>query len=133
VYTSRLAPGLTSDRVEYVLQEAVQHNRLAGVTGILVHDGDRVIQYLEGPDDGLRSAMGRIENATSHVELVTLMDGRVMSRLFPNWAMRPFTLGSLEVTELTKANWQSALSGSPTAPGSPSGLQLMLAHVRRLG
>lgn len=115
------------------MESAVKHNRLAGVSGVLLHDGRRFIQYLEGPTDGLASALGRIENATSHSEIVFLADGRVTTRLFPNWSMRAVAVNSLEITEVARANWQEALSGRPSRPGSRTGLELMLAHVARLG
>lgn len=133
VYESVLREGVDPDSVQLVLRDAVAHNRLAAVTGVLLHDGKRFIQYLEGPDDGMASALGRINNASSHTGICVLMDGDVLTRLFPNWAMRMVPLGALEVTEVATANWKGALSGSRVVAGAPTGLQLMLAHIIRLG
>ena len=133
VYESVLREGVDPASVQRLLRDAVAHNRLAAVTGVLLHDGRRFIQYLEGPDDGMASALGRIHNATSHTGISMLMDGGVLTRLFPNWAMRMVPMGALEVSQVSTANWKTALNGSPVRPGSLTGLQLMLAHIIRLG
>lgn len=133
VYTSVVAEGLPPGKLAEVLTRAIQHNQMAGVTGVLLHDGGRFIQYLEGPDDGISSALGRIMTATSHRDITVLDEGTVAVRLFPNWAMRDVALGRLEITDITRANWKDALTGEPKAEGALTGLQLMLAHVSGLG
>lgn len=132
VYTSVLCLDVPKEKLAVLMEAAVKHNRLAGVSGALLHDGRRFVQYLEGPSDGLSSALGRIQNATSHHQISFLADGHVTTRMFPNWSMRTVALNSLDITEVARANWQDALSGRPLNAGTRTGLELMLAHVGRL-
>ncbi|MBD8698189.1 BLUF domain-containing protein, partial [Stenotrophomonas sp. CFBP 13718] len=60
VYASHVAAELPAERLDALVQDAARFNVIAGVTGLLLFDGERFLQYLEGPDDGLRAAYGRV-------------------------------------------------------------------------
>ncbi len=66
VYFSQAVPGLTIDQIDDLTRDAAAHNQIAGVTGILFTDGNRFLQYIEGPEDGLNLTYSRILNSRSH-------------------------------------------------------------------
>ena len=87
-YVSQALPDLSADRLKALVDDAARFNKLAGVTGVLLHDGGRFLQYIEGPPDGIDSVYERILQAGSHVDIVELARSRLGQRQFPYWAMR---------------------------------------------
>lgn len=87
-YCSRATPGLTLDQVDGLAKDAAAHNLIAGVTGVLLTDGSQYLQYLEGPEEGVRLAYARIINAHSHTDMVELGRSSGGPRRFPYWPMR---------------------------------------------
>lgn len=77
----------------------------AGVTGVLLFDGSRFLQYMEGPEDGLRVAYSRVLGATSHTGLIELQRGRVGNRRLPFWPMRWLPTQPAELKRLACADW----------------------------
>lgn len=87
-YTSELSPDRSIEDVDALTREAADHNQSAGITGVLLFDGSRFLQYLEGPDDALDTAYARICAATSHHSMMELGRSRIGRRHFPYWTMR---------------------------------------------
>ena len=83
VYASQAAEGLSIDRLKALVADAARFNKLAGVTGVLLHDGTRFVQYFEGPEDGVASVYERVLQSASHTDVVELARGRVSTRQFP--------------------------------------------------
>lgn len=98
-YVSQAMHGLSIDDVDDLARDAATHNSTAGVTGLLVYDGRRFLQYIEGPSDGLSLIYSRIMNSTRHTDIVELARGRTTERRFPYWSMRyiPATEGELKL------------------------------------
>lgn len=107
-YVSEASRNLTEQRLQELVAEAVQFNESADVTGTLLFDGSRFLQYLEGPEAGINAAYARILAAGSHSGIVELNRGRVGRRQFPHWRMR-----SVRVDELALGR-----SPYPTGPAS---------------
>ncbi len=105
-YVSESVPARMQGRLDEVVEDAARFNRLAGVTGVLLHDGTRFLQYLEGPPDALDLAFDRIVQSRSHAGVVELARGAVATRQFPYWAMRrlPVTAECLEA--LAQGDWE---------------------------
>ncbi|WP_234413497.1 BLUF domain-containing protein [Stenotrophomonas sp. ZAC14D2_NAIMI4_7] len=87
VYASQAVPVLTPDHLSALVQEAAAFNGEHGITGVLLYDGSRFLQYIEGPDVDLRAAYARVCKATSHHEMMELARGQIDARRFPNWAI----------------------------------------------
>lgn len=68
--------GQTEGKLCAIVDDAARFNRNAGVTGVLLFDGEHFLQYLEGPEDGLSVAHSRVIGASSHTGLVELQRGR---------------------------------------------------------
>ncbi|MNB89417.1 Blue light- and temperature-regulated antirepressor YcgF [compost metagenome] len=138
VYASEAATEIAADRLGQIqgklcsiIDDAARFNRDAGVTGVLLFDGTRFLQYLEGPEDGLSVAYSRVVGASSHTALVELQRGRVGNRRLPFWPMRWLPVESQVLARMTRADWTSFFQrGDATAPNA-SGMDLLLATVQQ--
>jgi len=112
VYASEARPqvadsgsGLPSAKLEELVNDAARFNKDAGVTGVLLFDGTRFLQYLEGPEDGLAVAYSRVLGSQSHSGIVELQRGRVGQRRLPFWPMRWLPVERQELSSVAHANW----------------------------
>ncbi|OEZ02334.1 MULTISPECIES: BLUF domain-containing protein [Stenotrophomonas] len=103
VYCSQALPGLTLYQIDELAKDAAAHNLIAGVTGVLLTDGKKFLQYIEGPEEGVALAYSRITNATSHMSIVELGRSRGGPRRFPYWSMRwlPVEPEDLRIAEVS--------------------------------
>ncbi|WP_164227268.1 BLUF domain-containing protein [Stenotrophomonas maltophilia] len=97
--------GLSNGKLDQIVDDAARFNRNAGVTGVLLFDGERFLQYLEGPEDGLSVAYSRVLGASSHNGIVELQRGRVGQRRLPFWPMRWLPVEPDELRRLARADW----------------------------
>lgn len=86
-YTSKAASALTTEELDHLLVDARARNQIAGVTGILLYDGNRFFQYFEGPVDGVERIYTRIRASTMHHELEELHNYPVEFPYFTQWTM----------------------------------------------
>ncbi|MDT3457341.1 BLUF domain-containing protein [Stenotrophomonas pavanii] len=97
--------GLSNGKLDQVVDDAARFNRNAGVTGGLLFDGERFLQYLEGPEDGLSVSYSRVLGASSHNGVVELQRGRVGQRRLPFWPMKWLPVEPEELRRLAHADW----------------------------
>ena len=119
-YASEALPGLDPQRLTAMVEDAARFNHDAGITGVLLFDGQRFLQYIEGPEDALNLAYARILGASSHHEIVELARGRVGRRMFPYWSMRLLPADAHELSQAAYADWRGFVrragrEGSPWA------------------
>lgn len=86
VYTSS-SVGLSNADLERLLVDASLHNRIHSVTGALLYDGRKFLQYIEGPSNGLERVFARIQSSSKHAGLEVLFQGGIAERHFWNWSM----------------------------------------------
>ncbi|HEL2978699.1 TPA: BLUF domain-containing protein [Stenotrophomonas maltophilia] len=118
-YVSRALPDLSDERLHVLVEDAARFNKLAGVTGVLLHDGERFLQYIEGPPDGIDSVYERILQAGSHIDIIELARGRLGQRQFPYWSMRSLPVDAAMLRRLSSSDWSGftrALQGDSSAP-----------------
>jgi hypothetical protein len=100
IYVSTARPEVGEAEVEDILVDARARNYHAGITGLLIHDGNRFLQYLEGEEDAVEDAFERIAGDDRHHAIVVLTRGPVESRQFPDWDMAcKSTDGGISLTE----------------------------------
>lgn len=116
VYCSQAVPGLSIDKIDDLTQDAAQHNKIAGVTGVLFADGTRFLQYIEGPEDGIAVAYSRILNSKSHTEIVELGRGRGGVRRFPYWSMRWIPVQPADLRIASMSDWRGLATCREEAP-----------------
>ena len=97
--------GLRSGKLDDLVDDAARFNRNAGVTGVLLFDGARFLQYMEGPEGGLNVAYSRVLGAASHTGLIELQRGRVGNRRLPFWPMRWLPTQPEQLKSLARADW----------------------------
>ena len=73
--------------VDRIFESSRHNNSLDGVTGLLLSDGWRFVQVLEGSPDGVEATMERIRRDPRHVGVTVLHDGPVEAREFGGWSM----------------------------------------------
>ena len=70
-----------------ILEEARRRNAEGDVTGLLLYNGKRFLQVLEGSEPAVRETFARIEADPRHHALVVVGEGTVAEREFGGWAM----------------------------------------------
>lgn len=120
--------GLSNGKLDQIVDDAARFNRDAGVTGVLLFDGERFLQYLEGPEDGLSVTYSRVLGASSHNGIVELQRGSVGQRRLPFWPMKWLPVEPEELRRLAHADWTrfnergNAEDPNPTAMDILAGL-----------
>jgi len=124
-YVSEAAHGLGIDAVDDRIREAGAFNISAGVTGVLLFDGSRFLQYVEGPEDGLAVAYSRITNAASHSRIVELGRTRTGCRNFPYWSMRLLHVEPGELQAVANGDWSSFVVRQSHDGGPLHGVEIL--------
>ena len=88
-----------------MVRDAARQNRLAGVTGILICDGFRFLQYFEGPEDGMALVYSRVFNSRRHANVIELARGKGGERRFPHWSMHWIPVEQHELHAAAVADW----------------------------
>ena len=79
--------GRADDDLAAILREAIAHNGLDGITGLLYCEDDRFLQVIEGPEESMASLVGRLERDRRHRDMEILIDCTIDTREFGDWAM----------------------------------------------
>lgn len=91
VYRSTLIEGAAPERrrdlLAAILDVSSRRNALAGITGALLHDGETVLQVLEGPLPPLEETYDRISADLRHCGLALLQLVPIPRRSFAGWRM----------------------------------------------
>lgn len=94
-YISSARPTLVLADAEQILETSRVNNQRAGVTGLLIFDGKRFLQALEGPLDAVEMTFARIALDPRHRALVKLSSRMVEVREFGNWSMGSHLIGPI--------------------------------------
>lgn len=121
--------GLSNGKLDQIVDEAARFNRKAGVTGVLLFDGERFFQYMEGPEDGLSVAYSRVLGASSHNGVVELQRGRVGQRRLPFWPMKWLPVEPEELKRVAHADWTRFNHHGDAGDAIPTAMDLLIALV----
>lgn len=111
LYVSCLAPGQPLSVVAGIASAARAANRSMDITGLLVFDGQRFCQHLEGPRTGLLKLIERIRSDERHTEVEVLHHGRITARHYQNFSLAFSTLEDPEaLARLHKLDGTAALA-----------------------
>jgi len=72
----------------------------AGVTGVLLCDGERFFRYIEGPEDGLIVAFARLIHSEAYTDITELGRARTGGRHFPYGSMRVLSTDERDISKL---------------------------------
>ncbi len=110
-YVSRAVAGLTNEDLDRLLVDARAHNKVQGVTGVLLYDGSRFFQYLEGSPQSVERIYSRIVSSYMHTGLEVLFDNQVPDAYFSQWHMGcSMTTGSV-LQQLSTRMWTREAKG----------------------
>ena len=87
VYMSSPTHEMDDEEVRALLGRAKRNNDRNGITGILIHDRRRYLQYLEGGEAEVEATFARISADTRHRAIIRLHGLTISRRQFPGWAM----------------------------------------------
>ena len=73
-----------------LVQRSAEHNRAAGITGLLLLSGNRFLQVVEGPSDAVNALFGRIMRDQRHRDVQLLTYEPIGDVYFDDWNMYPF-------------------------------------------
>ena len=106
-YISTARKGLAEADLDLILAASRRNNDVANITGLLVYDGVRFLQALEGEKAAIEAAFLRIKADPRHRAAVMLSVREIASREFGNWAMAcervSATQGGKTVAEMVDA------------------------------
>ena len=86
-YTSRARLDLTDEELNDLHQTARHLNALDGVTGLLVFDGARFLQIIEGAEGAIDDLVGRLRMDCRHPAFEVRDERLVDRRSFADWSM----------------------------------------------
>lgn len=92
-YISTARTSLILSDVEGILEVSRANNSRHQVTGLLIFDGKRFLQALEGPLDTVEATFARIALDSRHRGLVKLSSRHVDEREFGAWSMASHIVG----------------------------------------
>ncbi|WP_164843983.1 BLUF domain-containing protein [Croceicoccus ponticola] len=88
LYTSKAVAGIVERDVRMIVGASQYRNSLDRITGILLFDGLRFMQFIEGSDVAVSSLMDRLYADVRHREVIVMHDAAAERRSFPIWSMR---------------------------------------------
>ena len=94
LYISVLAPHAPISSIAGIAAKARVANLALGITGLLIFDGMRFCQQLEGEQKAVLKLMARIQTDTRHTHVEVLRHGPLAERRF-----RRFSLGYVSVDD----------------------------------
>jgi Sensors of blue-light using FAD len=87
LYISTARKDFNAADLDTIMKTAQKRNRLDKITGLLVFDGRRFLQYLEGEECAVRTTFARIELDLRHYAVVVLKKTQSTVRQFSDWDM----------------------------------------------
>lgn len=87
IYISTARGEVSTADCNALLTTARLRNRRNEISGLLMFNGKRFLQVLEGEETQVRTVFGRIKNNPRHIGIVVLTEKQVEAREFGAWAM----------------------------------------------
>jgi lipopolysaccharide biosynthesis regulator YciM len=87
IYTSYPGDSLTPEVLNQLLEHSRLNNAQNGITGILLHTDDQIMQVVEGPKAAVEALMERIKKDPRHDDVSIIMSHTVAQRDFGEWEM----------------------------------------------
>ncbi|HEL4257391.1 TPA: BLUF domain-containing protein [Stenotrophomonas maltophilia] len=118
-------------KVDQIVADAAAFNLQAGVTGMLLFDGTRLLQYIEGSEDELGIALLRVYGATSYENVIELNRRIVGRRQFPFLSMHWIGVDQMALGKVAISDWTGfARAGGLQDRTGPLGSPLFGADLR---
>lgn len=86
-YISKAKTDLSDSELHDLIAISLKNNLADQITGILLYDGNRFLQVIEGDEDKIDMCFNRISNDVRHDNLSLLENGGIADREFGSWAL----------------------------------------------
>ncbi|MFT4242314.1 MAG: BLUF domain-containing protein [Acidovorax sp.] len=96
LYVSQLAPGMQPGVVAEIAGPTRIANAALDITGVLIFDGQRFCQQLEGPRKAVLKLVERIRNDARHVAMEVVHHGPLQDRRFRQFSLAFSTLEDVD-------------------------------------
>ena len=111
LYVSTLAPDQPLQVVAEIASHARPANAAMDITGLLIFDGQRFCQQLEGPQKAVLKLMERIRDDTRHMNVEVVHHGLLEARRFREFSLAFSTVEDEEaLARLEQLDGQAALA-----------------------
>jgi len=87
LYSSESVTNLQKEDLDSLLATSRIYNEQNGITGILLYDGRRFVQIIEGPAPVVDALYEKISNDRRHRNVSTFFDRKIQERTFGQWGM----------------------------------------------
>jgi hypothetical protein len=115
LYVSTLAPGHAVSVVAAIAGRARQKNAELGITGLLIFDGQRFCQQLEGPAATVAPLIECIRSDPRHVDVAVIHESRLKSRRFQQFSLAFSTVEDADaLARLERLRGRDALAAFET-------------------
>ncbi|WP_230630242.1 BLUF domain-containing protein [Comamonas testosteroni] len=113
LYHSEIAADADIGCVAEIAKFSRTFNEAHDITGVLIFDGQRFVQYIEGPLEHVTTLANKIAIDARHKQFTLLHEAQgITQRLFPQWAMAYVTDDDAEpLATVLSAQGDAALSG----------------------
>jgi Sensors of blue-light using FAD len=111
IYVSTIAPGMAIRSVADIASRARIANQRQGITGLLIFDGLRFCEQLEGSQKQVLSLLEKIRHDPRHIKLELIHQGELASPRFKSFSLGYTTVEDPDVLErLEKLKGDAAVS-----------------------
>ncbi len=104
IYVSSAAYLFSNDELRALLETCRENNSRQDITGLLLYKEGNFMQVLEGDEELVQGLHAKISRDPRHNGLLTLLQGAVAEREFPDWSMGFRDLDSPEIRALPGYN-----------------------------
>lgn len=104
VYVSSAIRLFSQSELVALLAKSQENNAKLGITGLLLYKDGNFMQVLEGEEKALRTLHAKISHDPRHQGLLTLLQGPLAARQFPDWSMGFRDLNATAVLSLPGYN-----------------------------
>lgn len=126
-YVSRASLDLTERDLQDILEAARRRNALEGITGLLIFNGVRFLQVIEGAETAIDGLVTDLRRDWRHTSFEVQDERYVLARSFPDWSMH------LVQVSTTFQEAKLAVTSALPAEVSPEIRQLVLANTQAIG
>jgi len=87
VYQSVSVANMTAGELTRMVTAARKFNETQNISGVLIFDGEKFLQILEGEKSCIEEVYGKIKNDKRHKNVNTMWRGKISTRTFGCWSL----------------------------------------------
>lgn len=133
VYKSHSVHNMSSRELDELLMRARAVNEKLQVSGALLYDQGRFLQYIEGPTENVERVYSRIRRSHQHERLVELSYKPIEARQFAQWHMGFAEPPASLLKQIANEMWMQVLPDLRAGQNTSPGMQMLLDFWERSG